>query len=218
MAPETAQVDIGEYKYGFSSPETPIFKTRAGLDEDVVREISAHKNEPQWMLDFRLKAYATFRRKPHADVGRRPLGHRLRVDLLLPQAHRGERAQLGRRPGRHQEHVRPPGHPRGREEVPRGRRRAVRVRGHLPQPPEGPRGQGRHLPRHRPGAAASTRTCSASTGRRSSRPPTTRSPRSTRPCGRAARSSTCRRASRSSCRCRPTSASTRRTWASSSGR
>jgi len=64
VAPETAQVDIGEYKYGFSSPETPIFKTRAGLDEDVVREISAHKNEPQWMLDFRLKAYATFRRKP----------------------------------------------------------------------------------------------------------------------------------------------------------
>ena len=64
MAPETAQVDIGEYKYGFSSPETPVFKTRAGLDADVVREISAHKNEPQWMLDFRLKAYATFRRKP----------------------------------------------------------------------------------------------------------------------------------------------------------
>ncbi len=64
MAPETAQVDIGEYQYGFSSPETPVFKTRAGLDEDVVREISAHKNEPQWMLDFRLKAYATYRRKP----------------------------------------------------------------------------------------------------------------------------------------------------------
>lgn len=54
MAPETAHVDIGEYQYGFSSPETPIFKTRAGLDADVVREISAHKNEPQWMLDFRL--------------------------------------------------------------------------------------------------------------------------------------------------------------------
>jgi Fe-S cluster assembly protein SufB len=64
MAPETAHVDIGEYQYGFSSPEAPIFKTRAGLDEDVVREISAHKNEPQWMLDFRLKAYATYRRKP----------------------------------------------------------------------------------------------------------------------------------------------------------
>ena len=39
-----------------------------------------------------------------------------------------------------------------------------------------------------------------------------------RRCGRAARSSTCRRASRSTCRCRPTSASTPRTWASSSAR
>ena len=54
--------------------------------------------------------------------------------------------------------------------------------------------------------------------RRSSRPTTTSSPRSTARCGRAARSSTCRRACTSRCRCRPTSASTRRTWASSSGR
>ena len=218
MAPETAQVDIGEYKYGFSSPETPVFKTRAGLDEDVVREISAHKNEPQWMLDFRLKAYATFRRKPMPKWGGDLSGIDFESIFYYLKPTDGERAQLGRRPRGHQEHVRPAGHPRGREEVPRGRGRAVRVRGRLPQPPEGPRGQGRHLPRHRPGAAASTRTCSASTGRRSSRPPTTSSPRSTRPSGRAARSSTSRRASRSSCRCRRTSASTRRTWASSSGR
>ena len=47
---------------------------------------------------------------------------------------------------------------------------------------------------------------------------TTSSRRSTRPCGRAARSCTCRRACTSRCRCRPTSASTRRTWASSSAR
>ena len=73
MAPETAQVDIGEYQYGFSSPETPIFKTRAGLDEDVVREISAHKNEPQWMLDFRLKALRDLPPQADAHVGRRPL-------------------------------------------------------------------------------------------------------------------------------------------------
>ena len=65
---------------------------------------------------------------------------------------------------------------------------------------------------------ASTRTSCASTSRRSSRPTTTSSPRSTAPCGRAARSSTCRRACTSRCRCRPTSASTPRTWASSSGR
>ena len=47
---------------------------------------------------------------------------------------------------------------------------------------------------------------------------TTSSPRSTRPSGRAVRSSTSPRASRSTSRCRPTSASTPRTWASSSGR
>jgi Fe-S cluster assembly protein SufB len=69
MAPETAQVDIGDYQYGFSDPEKPVFKTRAGLDADVVREISAHKNEPEWMLDFRLKAYETFRRKPMPQWG-----------------------------------------------------------------------------------------------------------------------------------------------------
>ena len=53
---------------------------------------------------------------------------------------------------------------------------------------------------------------------RSSRPATTSSPRSTPPSGRAARSSTCRRACTSRSRCRPTSASTPRTWASSSAR
>ena len=47
---------------------------------------------------------------------------------------------------------------------------------------------------------------------------TTSLPRSTRPCGRAARSSTCRRASKSRCRCKPISASTPRTWGSSSAR
>ena len=60
MTPPELAVDIGEYQYGFHDPELPVFKTRVGLDEDVVREISAHKGEPQWMLDFRLKALKTF--------------------------------------------------------------------------------------------------------------------------------------------------------------
>ena len=67
MAPELetpAQVDIGAYKWGFHDEEKPVFKTRRGLDEDVVREISAHKGEPEWMLDYRLKAYEIFRAKP----------------------------------------------------------------------------------------------------------------------------------------------------------
>jgi Fe-S cluster assembly protein SufB len=69
MTPPTADVSIGEYKYGFHDPELPVFKTRAGLDEDVVREISAHKGEPQWMLDFRLKALKTFLSKPRPTWG-----------------------------------------------------------------------------------------------------------------------------------------------------
>ncbi len=48
---------LGEYQYGFSDPETSVFKSRRGLDADVVRQISAMKGEPEWMLEFRLKAY-----------------------------------------------------------------------------------------------------------------------------------------------------------------
>jgi Fe-S cluster assembly protein SufB len=69
MTPPELAVDIGEYQYGFHDPELPVFKTRAGLDEDVVREISAHKGEPQWMLDFRLKALKTFLSKPRPTWG-----------------------------------------------------------------------------------------------------------------------------------------------------
>ena len=46
---------IGEYQYGFSDPETHVFKSRKGLDRDVVKQISAMKGEPAWMLEFRLK-------------------------------------------------------------------------------------------------------------------------------------------------------------------
>ncbi len=51
------EVTAGEYKYGFVTDiETEVIPQ--GLNEDVVRLISAKKGEPQWMLDFRLKAFA----------------------------------------------------------------------------------------------------------------------------------------------------------------
>jgi Fe-S cluster assembly protein SufB len=52
-------LDVDKYKYGF---ETDIESDMApkGLSEDTVRFISAKKNEPQWMLDWRLEAYARF--------------------------------------------------------------------------------------------------------------------------------------------------------------
>jgi len=55
---------ITDYQYGFSDPDVSVFKTRKGLDEEVVRQISAMKGEPQWMLDFRLKGLAHFRQRP----------------------------------------------------------------------------------------------------------------------------------------------------------
>ncbi len=46
----------GEYKYGFVS-DIDIEEFPIGLNEDVIRLISKRKNEPEWLLDFRLKAY-----------------------------------------------------------------------------------------------------------------------------------------------------------------
>ncbi|GAB4423932.1 MAG: Fe-S cluster assembly protein SufB [Anaerolineae bacterium] len=51
-------------QYGFSDPEVYVFKTRKGLDEEIVAQISEAKGEPQWMRDYRLKALQIYRSKP----------------------------------------------------------------------------------------------------------------------------------------------------------
>jgi Fe-S cluster assembly protein SufB len=44
MSSETQLLEgVGEYKYGFSDPETFVFRSRKGLDQDVIRQISAKK-------------------------------------------------------------------------------------------------------------------------------------------------------------------------------
>jgi len=56
---------IGEIKkYDFRVDERYVFKARKGLDRDIVAEISAMKNEPEWMRDFRLKALEVFESRP----------------------------------------------------------------------------------------------------------------------------------------------------------
>ena len=55
---------IGEYKYGFKDPEIHVFKSRKGLDREIVQEISQIKGEPEWMLKFRLKALDHFEKRP----------------------------------------------------------------------------------------------------------------------------------------------------------
>jgi Fe-S cluster assembly protein SufB len=51
-------------KYGFHDDILPFFKSRKGLDKQIVADISAMKKEPVWMRDFRLKALEHFQRKP----------------------------------------------------------------------------------------------------------------------------------------------------------
>ncbi len=57
------------YKYGFKDKDVSIFNTGKGLTEEVVREISKLKNEPDWMLEFRLKCYKAFKELPMPSFG-----------------------------------------------------------------------------------------------------------------------------------------------------
>ena len=159
-------------KYGFSNPdeaEDYFFKSGRGLSHELVDAISAHKNEPDWMRKFRHKALDYFLARPLPQWGGEPQRHRLRQHLLLHQADRESGQVVGGSAGRHPGHLGQARHPGGGEEVPRRRRRAVRVGGRLPQAPGGPRGEGRDLPRHGLGAARARGDRSRSTSGRSSR-------------------------------------------------
>lgn len=56
-------------KYGFSDVEEYIYKAEKGIDETKIRYMSMSKNEPQWMLDIRLKAYQHFLERPMPNWG-----------------------------------------------------------------------------------------------------------------------------------------------------
>jgi len=51
-------------KYGFHDDEQSVFKSRRGLDREIVAQISDMKGEPKWMRDYRLKAFDIFEKKP----------------------------------------------------------------------------------------------------------------------------------------------------------
>lgn len=62
-------MNLDDYKYGFREEENYVYKAEKGLNEDVVRKISEMKNEPQWMLDMRLRAYHHFMQRPMPNWG-----------------------------------------------------------------------------------------------------------------------------------------------------
>ncbi|HEY2672398.1 MAG TPA: Fe-S cluster assembly protein SufB [Rugosimonospora sp.] len=66
---EQQLADLGRYGYGWSDSDAAGATAQRGLNEAVVRDISAKKNEPAWMLDLRLKGLRLFGRKPMPSWG-----------------------------------------------------------------------------------------------------------------------------------------------------
>jgi Fe-S cluster assembly protein SufB len=67
---DKSDVEFGAYKYGFhDSTDNYAFKSRKGLDAEIVRQISEMKNEPSWMTEFRLDSLAIFESRPMPNWG-----------------------------------------------------------------------------------------------------------------------------------------------------
>ena len=65
MAVATREIQRdADYRFGFHDEENYVFKSQRGINEQVVRDISAHKKEPEWMTKFRLRAYKHFLNRP----------------------------------------------------------------------------------------------------------------------------------------------------------
>jgi len=68
MATENLDMDYSKYDFK-DSTEMYVHLSKKGLTKDTVREISQLKDEPQWMLDYRLRAYDVFMKKPMPQWG-----------------------------------------------------------------------------------------------------------------------------------------------------
>ena len=69
---ETAHPELeglGKYEYGWADSDTAGASAKRGINEDVVRDISAKKNEPEWMTKLRLKGLRLFEKKPMPNWG-----------------------------------------------------------------------------------------------------------------------------------------------------
>ena len=69
MAEANTEIDLSKYQLGWSDNEDYVFKPTKGLNEDLVREISWMKGEPNWMRDFRVKSLERFEKRPMPNWG-----------------------------------------------------------------------------------------------------------------------------------------------------
>ncbi|PKL36421.1 Fe-S cluster assembly protein SufB [Candidatus Peregrinibacteria bacterium HGW-Peregrinibacteria-1] len=61
---KTIKETVGEYKFGFKTKTNSFYKSPKGLTKEIICQISSQKNEPSWMLEYRLKAFEIFQNKP----------------------------------------------------------------------------------------------------------------------------------------------------------
>ena len=88
------EIQENTYKYGFT---TDVFSETApkGLNEEVIRFISSKKNEPDWLLDFRLKAYKHWltMKEPHwAKVSYSPIDYQDLYYYAAPRQKEGPKS------------------------------------------------------------------------------------------------------------------------------
>ena len=164
-------------QFAFHDDIVYLAETKRGLTRETVEEISALQERAGLDAPVPPARVRPLPEAPDADLDRRPRPDRLRQDRLLPQAVRARREVVGRRPRQDQGDVRAARHPRGGAQVPRRRRRPVRLRGRLPLRQGGAHEARRRVHGHRPGAHRVPRDLPQVLRRRSSRPRTTSSPR-----------------------------------------
>src|ERR1700754_3948393 len=69
LTQDEAIASLGKYGYGWSDSDVAGASAQRGLSDAVVRDISAKKSEPEWMLDRRIKALSVFDKKPMPNWG-----------------------------------------------------------------------------------------------------------------------------------------------------
>ena len=61
--------EMVDYEHGFNDGDVSVFRSERGLTKEIVEEISSMKDEPQWMLDYRLKSLELFYKMPTPQWG-----------------------------------------------------------------------------------------------------------------------------------------------------
>ena len=81
---------VGDYKAGWHDPENSTIRFDNGLSEQVVRDISALKDEPEWMTEFRVKAYRHYEKRPMPTWGNMSLLEQIDFDNICYFLRSGE--------------------------------------------------------------------------------------------------------------------------------